>query len=183
MLRSRIDRAVKISLAWEPLAALLDDGLEELVKQQWRDQGLSKGEMPAAINWDDYRANEARGVVRILAARRDDALVGYSSFLVTSARDRAAPRARHFGHLPAHRRGGIHHRSTATAVNDAIFVTKGQRGVLGKLIDRAERDLSAEFAPQPVRIVYHDNFLAPLLSKHRYAEYEVIRDKLVGAGA
>ncbi|HEX9472508.1 MAG TPA: GNAT family N-acetyltransferase [Bradyrhizobium sp.] len=157
---------MSLSIAWEPLAGLLDDGLADLVRAHWEEVGVHKDKMPLDVNWKKYQDQEDARVLRILAARLDDKLIGYSSFIVVG------------GHL--------HYWSTPHAHGDAIYVDKALRhtGAGIALIDRAETDLKAEFAPGYVRILYHDKafleFLGPVLRKRGYTHQENIWDKMAG---
>lgn len=158
--------ALDTTYAWEPLSGLLDDGLATLVRQHWEEVGVHKDKMPLDCDWERYQALEDGKILKILAARRDDVLVGYNSFMV----------------LPH-----LHYATTVHALGDAIFVPRALRhtGIGVELIDRAERDLTAQHAPGWVRIVYHDKahleYLGPVLRKRGYGHIEAIYDKMVRA--
>lgn len=157
----------EITLAWESVSALLDAGLERLVRQHWREVGVHKREMPLAVAWEEYRLRERDGIVKILAARRRGRLIGYNSFLLLT------------GHL--------HYGTTVHAMGDAIFVPKRLRGTgVGiRLIDQAETDLAAMFPGRWVRILYHDKndieLLGPVLRRRGYTAFETMWDKMVRA--
>lgn len=155
-----------ITLRWELLNSLRDDGLDDLVREHWREVGVHKREVPLVCDWDRYQALEDSGVLKILAARKGDALIGYNSFLV----------------MP-----GLHYATTIHAHGDAIFVTKRYRktGAGVFLIDRAETALADMARPGYVRIIYHDKahleYLGPVLRKRGYGAIETIYDKIVKA--
>lgn len=153
-------------LTWEPLSVLLDDGLEALVREHWEEVGVHKDKMPLACDWERYQEVEDKGILQILAARREGILTGYNSFCV----------------LPH-----LHYRTTITALNDAIFVPRRHRisGVGVRLVERAEIDLATRYSPGWVRIVYHDKanleYLRPLMERRGYGHVESIYDKMVRA--
>ena len=155
-----------IALGWESVGALLDDGLEKLVREHHKLVGEYKAEMPLDPDWEGYRKLELDGLMKILAARRGERLIGYNSFLL----------------LPGH----LHYRNTAHVLGDAIFVTKSQwhTGAGAALVERAEIDLTAMFPGRHVRIRYHDKygqrFLDKMLLKRGYRHSEIILDKMVG---
>lgn len=155
-----------LALEWEPLAVLLDDGLEGLVRAHHAEVGVYKDEMPLDCNWEAYQGSENSGMLRILAARLGGKLIGYNSFMVL----------RH-----------MHYWSTWHALGDAIFVDRDHRktGAGIQLIDRAERDLAKEVAPNKIRFIYHDkaflDYLRPILTKRGYTHQENILDKMVSA--
>lgn len=121
-----------LAFAWEPLAALLDDGLDAMVKGHWREVGVHQDAMPVDVDWEKYHDLERSGALRLMGARQDAELVGYSSFIVVP-------------HL--------HYVTTRHALNDAIYVVPKARGEIGvRLVVEAERALVAEGVR---RIVYH----------------------------
>lgn len=154
-----------ITLGWESVGALLDDGLEKLVREHWRLVGEYKHVMPLDPDWEGYRKLELDGMMKILAARRRGRLIGYNSFLL----------------LPGH----LHYRTTVHVIGDAIFVTKPlwHSGAGAALVDRAETDLAEMFPGRNVRIRYHDKyelrFLDKMLLKRGYRQSEIILDKMV----
>lgn len=153
-----------LTLAWEPLSVLLDDGLQALVREHHAEVGVHKDTMPLDCDWEKYHDIESKGILRVLAARLRDRLIGYSSFMV----------------LPH-----LHYRTTLHGVNDGIFVQRQHRRTRAglKLIDRAELDLAAEAKPGYCRIVYHDkaflNYLGPTLRRRGYEHQENIWDRMV----
>jgi GNAT superfamily N-acetyltransferase len=123
-----------VACAWEPLAALLDDGLHAIVEKHWHEVGVHKEDVPLAVDYDKYRALEAQGILKLMAARQGERLVGYASFIV----------------MPH-----LHYSRTLHALNDAIFVDPSVRGAGIRLIREAERGLAEMARPGCVRIVYH----------------------------
>lgn len=123
------------AFAWEPLDALLDDGIAEAVEAEWREVAAHKGDMPLAVDWGQYRKLEAAGILKVMALREDDRLVGFNSFMV----------------MPH-----LHYSQTIHAMNDAIYVRPDSRGLSGlRLILGAERALRAFAAPRPIRVIYY----------------------------
>lgn len=152
---------------WEPLTTLLDDGLVELVRRHHEEVGVHKDEMPLDCDWEGYQRDEDEGKLRLLGGRIAGKLVGYHSLFV----------------LKGHR----HYNSTPHAMSDAIYVLREHRksGLGIELIDKAERDIVAEFAPRWVRFWYHDKaglrLLGPVLQKRGYGLIEECWDKIVRA--
>lgn len=155
------------TIFWEPLSILLDDGLEDLVRQHHAEVGVHKKEMPLDCDWDEYQSLENLGMLRTLAVRRQDKLIAYNSFMV--------------------RKGHPHYRSTPHAMCDAIYVLPAHRrtGIVRELIEKPERDLALEFAGRHVRFWYHDKsgirLLGPVLKKLGYEQIEECWDKMVRA--
>lgn len=156
------------SLAWEPLDALLDDGLADIVARHWAEVGMHKEDVPLAVDWERYYRLEADGILKLMAARQDDRLVGYASFLV----------------MPH-----MHYSTTLHAMNDAIYVDPDVRGVGIKLIRAAEKALAELARPKPVRILYHAKLhvekergtLARVFEALGYKAFETSHDKVVRA--
>lgn len=126
-----------VALAWEPLAELLEDGLAARVEAHWQEVGRNKDLIPWSVDWAKYQALEDQSVLRILAARSPAGkLLGYNAFFVQP-------------HL--------HYSTTRFAINDAIYLTPGERGSTGigvRLILEAERGLKPQDG-SVVKIVYH----------------------------
>ena len=156
-----------LDLAWEPLAAMLDDGLADLVRAHWDEVGVFKEQMPLDVDWDGYRRQEMLGNLRLLGARIDEKLIGYNSFFV----------------LPGH----LHYKSTPHAMGDAIYVKPENRksGAGPLMIIEAEAAIAKLYAPRFVRFVYHDkaflDYLKPILEKMGYEHQENNFSKMVRA--
>lgn len=155
-------------VAWEPLDALLDDGLAEIVAKHWNEVGVHMADVPLAVDWDRYYRLEADGILKLMAARRGEELVGYASYLV----------------MPH-----LHYSTTLHAMNDAIFVDPSVRGLGIKLIRAAEKGLAELARPRPIRILYHAKLhvekergtLARVFEALGYKAFETSHDKVVGA--
>lgn len=154
-------------LAWEPLSALLDDGLAGLVMAHHAEVGVFKKEMPLDVDWEGYRKQEHLGFLRVLSARVEGRLIGYNAFLV----------------MPGH----LHYKTTPHAMSDAIYVMPDHRrsGAGPMLIAKAEADIIADYAPRFVRFVYHDkaflDYLRSVLIKMNYEHQENIYSKIARA--
>lgn len=121
-----------LTLAWEPLQRLLDDGVEDMLVTHWQEVGVDHALIPLDPDWPRAFALQEQGVLHTAALRRDGKLVGYNAF-----------------HVHAH----IHYRSTSFAVNDVIFVDPHERGTAGiKLIRGVEPMLRALGV---VKLLYH----------------------------
>jgi GNAT superfamily N-acetyltransferase len=165
-----IDHGIRArdTFRWESLAALRDEGLAEIIAKHWDEVGVHKDDVPLAIDWERYHKLEKDGILRLMAARRAEKLVGYASFLV----------------LPH-----LHYSTTLHAMNDAIYVDPSVRGIGIKLIRAAEKLLAELARPRPVRILYHAKLhveeergtLARVFEALGYKAFETSHDKVVRA--
>lgn len=155
--------------AWEPLAALLDDGLEAMIVQNhWPEVGVHKDIVSVAIDWPKYRRLEADNILYVMGVRRGGELVGYASYTV----------------MPH-----LHYSTTLHAMNDAIFVQPEVRGAGIGLIRAAERALARVASPNWIRIIYHAKLevaaergtFARVFERLGYKAFETSHDKLVRA--
>lgn len=125
-----------LKIAWEPLDTLLDEGIEDLVRAEWEEVSVDRERMPLALDWDEYRKLEELHMFRCLGCRRDDKLIGFSSFVLL--------------------KGHMHYKMTPHALNDAIYVSPTERGITGiRLLLEAERQIRALYAPGIVRVLYY----------------------------
>lgn len=69
-----------IEYGFEPLATLLDDGLDALAREHWRAIALDHSAVPLDVDWEAYARREQDGSWRAFTARRDGILVGYVGF-------------------------------------------------------------------------------------------------------
>ena len=124
-------------LAWQPLDRMLADGMAQHTEQQYAESAPDQNEVPLAVDWATYRTLEIAGILRLLAAHRAGALVGYAAFLVMP-------------HLMYSR--------TLHAMNDSIYVAPRGRmiglGLCDRLVARAEHDFRAEVKGGPMRVIY-----------------------------
>lgn len=72
----------KVIYDFEPLSALLDDGLDAMVREHWSAIALDQSDVPLSIDWAAYQAREDRGTWRGFTARRDGRLIGYVGFFL-----------------------------------------------------------------------------------------------------
>lgn len=163
-------RAV-LTFEWEPLQTLLDEGLARIVFTHWKEVGVHKREVPLDVDWEGYQLDEDCGILKLLAARRGDKLVGYASYYVRPHR---------------------HYKSTLHAANDAIYVAKGERGAGIALIRAAETMLAQIARPEYryIRILYHAKVaveaergtFARVFEHLGYPCFETTHDKVVPTG-
>lgn len=97
-----------ITVGWEPLARLIDDGLEDLAIQHYTE--AEEAPVPLALDFAQAMALEKSGVFKIAAVRRDGDLIGYADFLITTP---------------------LHYRRSKTAFCQGIFVDPEERGQAG----------------------------------------------------
>lgn len=157
-----------LTIEWETVQGLLDEGLAALVAEHWQEVGVHKEQVPLDVDWEGYQFDEENGLLKTIGAWRGSRLVGYASYYVL-----------------AHR----HYRRTLHALNDAIFVLPGERGAGIALIRRAET-LLASLAPPDfphVRIIYHAKRhvaaerggFAKVFERLGYGLFESSHDKVV----
>lgn len=145
---------------------LLDDGLAAVVEKHWQEVRMHADRMPLAVNWAKYRDLERLGILKVMAARQDDRLVGYASFMV----------------MPH-----LHYAETIHAMNDAIYVDTEVRGVGIGLIRACEKALAELGEGQWVRILYHAKIhveqerggFGRVFNALGYQAFETTHDKLV----
>ena len=159
-----------LSFDWEPVSVLLDEGLAAIVEAHWREVGVHKDEVPLDVDWAGYQLDEDLGLLKLLAARRSDKLIGYASYYVRPHR---------------------HYKSTLHAGNDAIFVLPEERGAGIALIRAAETMLAQLAWPTYpyIRILYHAKMAleadrgtyAKVFERLGYSAFETTHDKVVKA--
>lgn len=108
---------------WTPVAQLVDDGLEVLLHDHWREVSIDHEEVPLDPDWSRIFALERSGHYRAVGVyHRTGGLIGYASYIVGT---------------------GLNFRSTLYATNDVIYVAPAHRGFAGgKLLLRAENLLA-----------------------------------------
>jgi GNAT superfamily N-acetyltransferase len=151
---------------WEPLAALLDDGIAEMAAKHGHEVSIHQEQIPCDIDWEGYQGDEDRGFLHAISARRGDRLIGYAAYYIMFHR---------------------HYKSTLHAANTAIFIDPAERGAGIALIRAAERMLVALAAPHCIRILYHAKLhveaergtLSRVFEKLGYAAFETTHDKVV----
>ena len=121
-----------LAYAFEPIDALREDGLEEMLVRHWNEVGLDRDKVPLAMDWGRIYREEAAGKIKALSCRQHGNLVGYNAFIVNTS---------------------FHYRDTVLALNDAVFIEPKQRGEAGlRLILEAEKGLREMGV---VKVFYH----------------------------
>ena len=121
-----------LTLEWESLDRLLDDGVEDMLARHWDEVAVDKDIIPLAPDWDRAFKLQENDILHTAAMRRDGQLVGYNAFLV----------------MPA-----LHYRFTIHAINDVIFVSPEERGTAGIKMIRGCEAMLRELGV--VKILYH----------------------------
>lgn len=112
-----------LTLDWEPLQQLLDDGVEDLMLAHWEEVAVDKDIIPFAPDWPRCFQLERAGVLWSAALRRDGQLIGYNAF-----------------HVLPH----IHYRHSIHAVNDVVYLDPDERGMAGVRLIRGTEKLLKE---------------------------------------
>ncbi len=121
-----------LSLEWEPLQRLLDDGVEDLLAAHWGEVACDKEAIPLAPDWERAFMLQRAGALYTAAYRRDGRLIGYNAF-----------------HVTPH----IHYRHSAHAVNDVVYLDPDERkGFAGVKLIRGTEALLREVGA--VKIMY-----------------------------
>lgn len=71
-----------LTFSWEPLAALLDEGLDQIVLEHWREIARDQADVPLVVDWDEYQRQEDLGQWKAFVARRGDTMVAYIAFFL-----------------------------------------------------------------------------------------------------
>ena len=121
-----------LTLDWEPLRRLLDEGVEELLARHWEEVAVDHDIIPLAPDWDRAFALQAAGVLRTAALRRNGRLIGYNAFHVLQP---------------------LHYRLTTHAINDVLYVDPDERGTAGLRLLRGTEQMLRELGV--VKVVYH----------------------------
>lgn len=156
-----------LSLDWEPLQQLLDEGIEDLMAQHWEEVAVDKDEIPFAPDWERAFLLERTGILWSAALRKDGRLIGYNAF-----------------HVLPH----IHYRHSIHAVNDVIYLDPSERGAAGVRLIKGTEALLRELGA--VKVMYRaklhvklgrkkDRTLGDLLALMRYRHDEDVFSKLL----
>lgn len=110
-----------VTFAREPLVAMLESGLEDLLRQHWKEVALDQDAIAYNPDWTEYMALEDSRRFFAWSMRKGDELIGYNAFFVVRS---------------------MHYKDHAFAMNDVIYLRPDQRGVLGlEMILRTEGEL------------------------------------------
>jgi len=118
-----------LTLDWEPLQQLLDDGVEDLLAAHWEEVACDKMEIPLAPDWERAFRLQREEVLWTAALRKNGRLIGYNAF-----------------HVTPH----IHYRHTIHAVNDVIFLDRDERGFAGVRLVRGTEQLLKQLGVEKV---------------------------------
>jgi GNAT superfamily N-acetyltransferase len=112
-----------ITFHWEPLSHLLNSGIDRLGKQSWGECGNDKHVFNYDPDWARYGRMEANDILRFVAVREKEDLIGYASVIITD---------------------NLHDRKVACGIVQDVFVLPDKRkgGTAGKLMDFIESSLS-----------------------------------------
>jgi len=150
-----------LTLEWEPIQNLKDDGAEDLLFQHWRETESDLDRVPLSVDWEWMKALEAQKMFHCAALRRNGRLIGYNAFQTY----------RH-----------IHFRHTLHAINDGVFIEPSERGMAGVRIIRGVEPMLKSLGV--ARIMYGAKLRArtagDLLARLGYSHTENIYCKLIG---
>lgn len=149
----RLSGRVALEFNWEPFSQIARE-LPPLFKRHWREVALNQDTIPLDPSWDTYFNLELAGVLRVLTARSQGALVGYHFLLV----------------LPH-----LHYNSTLSAQTDMFWLDPAYRsGLAGYRLLRIARDQLKAWGVKRHQIneKLHRPSLGPLLARLGYAPAE-----------
>ncbi len=153
-----------LSLAWEPIDRLLDEGVEDLLFKHWQEVARDRGRIPLDPDWDKARQLERDKILWTAALRRDGRLIGYNSMCVHPH---------------------IHYRTTLHAVNDVVYVDPAERGSAGVRLVKGTEAMLKDMGV--VKVIYHTKLtqiggkhtVGDLLSVLGYTHFENLYCKLL----
>lgn len=135
-------RTNEATFAAEPLAGILESGLEALLDAHWAEVAHDKDLIALAPDWDEYLALERSGKFIGYTLRRNGTLIGYNAFFVLRS---------------------MHYKAHVFAQNDVIYLRPEERGLDGiALVVNAERALKAMGV---TKVFYHTKADAHLGSR------------------
>lgn len=114
-----------INFRWEPLNHLLQSGLAELGARSWEECGNDKDVFSYDPDWARYGRMEKSDVLRFVAVRENDELIGYASVIITD---------------------NLHDKKICCSIIQDIFIAPEKRrgtGAADKLMDFLEAQLIA----------------------------------------
>lgn len=134
--------------------------IRPLLEAHWEEIASHRDEIQLDPDYAIYEKLDAAGILVIVAARRDEKLVGYSIFSV----------------MPH-----LHYKSTVFAMNDIIYLTPAERasGIGIRLIKESEhfmRERGARLISWHIKPVLD---FSPLLERMGYERKEIIMAKLL----
>jgi len=159
--------ASEYTLRWEPLQVLLDDGIEELLRNHWVEVAMDKESVPLDPDWERMFILESVGEFAAAALRRNGKLIGYNAFAI-------------YPH--------VHYKSTMYAFNDVIYVDPAERGIAGVRLVRGVEPMLKALGVK--KVIYHtkvhvhvghnDGLVGDLLNCLGYKHFENLYCKLIG---
>ena len=155
-----------LTLEWEPLQRLLDDGVEELLAAHWDEVACDKDEIPLAPDWPRAFHLQRAEVLYTAGLRKDGRLIGYNAF-----------------HVTPH----IHYRHSLHAVNDVIFLDPDARGAAGIKLVRGVEGMLREMGVAKilyrskvhVRIGHRRGTIGDMLARMGYRHDEDVYSRLL----
>lgn len=121
-----------MEFAREPLTAILESGLEPLLRAHWSEVAHDKDVIVLNPDWAEYFDQERAGRFVAFSLRDDGDLVGYTAFFIVRS---------------------LHYRDHVFAMNDVIYLRPETRGVEGlRMVLRAEAELRKAFV---TKVFYH----------------------------
>lgn len=112
-----------MTFAREPIAALREDGIEDMLREHWKEVAHDKDVIDLNPDWTRYYRLEADGGFVGYGLRRAGHLIGYTGFFLNRS---------------------FHYRDHIFALNDVVYVQPKHRGVDGVvMILESEQDLRA----------------------------------------
>lgn len=154
-----VERELMLKVEEKPLLILIEDDLETLMHEHWREAGSDHEDVPFDPDWGSALHLERDGVLRTFGLFRDGELIGYAGFEVCP-------------HL--------HFKTTRHAFNSGIYVKPEHRGLAGgKLFAGSEALLKAMGVK---KITYSAPFASNLnkvLEKGGYRASETYFTKIV----
>lgn len=143
----------------EKYADVIDE-IKPLLALHWQEIANNRDAIPLDPNYAHYKVMEDAGMLVILAARKDDALVGYSIFFLLR---------------------NLHYQSTLFAMNDVLYLLPAERAsrVGLRLIKESERVVASMGAKKISWHIKPTHDFSPLLERLGYAKDEIAMGKII----
>ena len=132
-----------------------------LMHRHWEEIATDRDKIPLVVDFDSYDALAEAGILHVLIARKDGALIGYFWAFV---------------------KNHLHYAATLFAFTDILFLEKPHRkGRTGqKLIEAMEATLKARGVQKVFINTKTKLNLGPLFTRMGYGVHEVCYSKMIG---
>jgi hypothetical protein len=136
--------------------------IESLIHAHWDEVALHKDQIKLDPDWEKYYALEDAGCLAVFCAYRDNVIVGYCIFILTT---------------------GLHYKNSMMALNDVVYIIPELRtglGVVGmRMISAVEENLSRRGVDKITWHIKVEHDWSPMMVRKGYAVEERMVSKLL----